>query len=572
MQDFQGALYRFEHGGGARVVRYALALLAFCTLAAFYDAHFYKNFHTEEAMDSAQLAANISQGKGFTTLYIRPFSLYLLAKDGRGEKSLGSAHPDIANAPVYPFLVAGLMNSLPMRSDIPSTRRENFTVYQPEIFITLFNQLLYLAAVVALFQTARKWFDEPTAWISASAFAGSEIYWKFSLSGISTLLLVLLFIGLVRLMASLDVEFRSELPNNARLARIAAGLGAIAALACLVRYSLGWIMAPILVFIVVFGGKFRWRSILVVSVVFLAVTAPWLWRNYALCGNFFGLAAYAPYELTRSFPGDSLIRSTSPGEGLGALGLFDFARKIIANGHEIIASKLPTLGANWFFTVFLAGLLLPFNNAGLSRLRYFLLMLLPVFIVAEALGKTHVSVDSPEINSENLLVIFAPVTLVFAAHFLCTLVEQGLNQSLFLRAALVGCAAMGALPFLAGLLTPSAYPMAYPPYYPPRHPRRLKLDKTGRGGHDGHPLGHGLVRSSQGNWTCPGFQGGVQTHQFGVQGLACCFSLRKTAQRGLSRSRRHEWKLGQAGRHYLHRGKALERLSFSGRFAGLASG
>ena len=35
---------------------------------------------TQEAMDAAQLARNIAQGKGYTTLFIRPFSMYLVKK------------------------------------------------------------------------------------------------------------------------------------------------------------------------------------------------------------------------------------------------------------------------------------------------------------------------------------------------------------------------------------------------------------------------------------------------------------------------------------------------------------
>jgi hypothetical protein len=47
-------------------------------LAFRYDLRAYRNFSTPEAMDSAQLARNISEGKGYTTMFIRPFSLYLV--------------------------------------------------------------------------------------------------------------------------------------------------------------------------------------------------------------------------------------------------------------------------------------------------------------------------------------------------------------------------------------------------------------------------------------------------------------------------------------------------------------
>ena len=47
-------------------------------LGVIYNLHAYRNFATQEAMDSAQLARNMAEGNGYTTLFIRPFSLYLV--------------------------------------------------------------------------------------------------------------------------------------------------------------------------------------------------------------------------------------------------------------------------------------------------------------------------------------------------------------------------------------------------------------------------------------------------------------------------------------------------------------
>ena len=41
----------------------------------------------------------------------------------------------------------------------------------------------------------------------------------------------------------------------------------------------------------------------------------------------------------------------------------------------------------------------------ISRLRYFLLISMAVLIAVQALGKTQLSEETPEINSENLLVL-----------------------------------------------------------------------------------------------------------------------------------------------------------------------
>ena len=94
-------------------------------LVVVYNLRAYRNFATPEAMDSAQLARNIAEGKGYTTLFIRPFSLYLvqshnqakaadaLASAGTDFAQIKTPHPDLANPPVYPLVLAGLMKVLP---------------------------------------------------------------------------------------------------------------------------------------------------------------------------------------------------------------------------------------------------------------------------------------------------------------------------------------------------------------------------------------------------------------------------------------------------------------------------
>ena len=57
-----------------------LAVLAIVLLIGGYNWRAFKNMATQEAMDAAQLARNLAQGKGYTTLFIRPFSMYLVKK------------------------------------------------------------------------------------------------------------------------------------------------------------------------------------------------------------------------------------------------------------------------------------------------------------------------------------------------------------------------------------------------------------------------------------------------------------------------------------------------------------
>ena len=79
--------------------------------------------------------------------------------------------------------------------------------------------------------------------------------------------------------------------------------------------------------------------------------------------------------------------------------------------------------ASWAGVLFLAGLLLGFRSVAARRMRYFLLMCLGMFIVVQALGQTQLSVESPEVNSENLLVLLAPLVFIYGVSFFPDAVE-----------------------------------------------------------------------------------------------------------------------------------------------------
>ena len=57
----------------------------------------------------------------------------------------------------------------------------------------------------------------------------------------------------------------------------------------------------------------------------------------------------------------------------------------------------------------------------MGELRLFLVGSMVLFFIVQALGQTHLSQDSPEINSENLLVLLAPLAFIYGAALFYTL-------------------------------------------------------------------------------------------------------------------------------------------------------
>src|ERR1043165_2491610 len=191
MPVLQESIHKLEVAGGTRYVKIGLAILGVLVVIALYNLQSFKNMGTQEAMDSAQLARNIAQGKGYTTSFVRPLSMYLFKKHnelepGALDKRLGelsrikTSHPDISNPPVYPLVLAGLMKVLPFRFAIPErpkmfwSARGEFWRCQPDFFISVLNQLLFVGAIVAVFFLAKRLFDSRVAWTTAGLFFGAE--------------------------------------------------------------------------------------------------------------------------------------------------------------------------------------------------------------------------------------------------------------------------------------------------------------------------------------------------------------------------------------------------------------
>ena len=199
----QDLIHKLEVGSGTRYLRMGLVLLALVVLTGGYNRQAFRNMSTQEAMDSAQLARNISRGKGYTTLFVRPFSIFLIKnryekKNGRpaadqivDEAQVKVMHPDVANPPVYPLILAGLMKVLPFHYALPYDKTfwsengksgRSFYRYQPDFLIALFNQALIFVLVVMVFFLARQLFDPTVAWLSSAVLLGTELVWRFSVS------------------------------------------------------------------------------------------------------------------------------------------------------------------------------------------------------------------------------------------------------------------------------------------------------------------------------------------------------------------------------------------------------
>ncbi|MEJ0088531.1 MAG: glycosyltransferase family 39 protein [Limisphaerales bacterium] len=484
MPFIQEIIHQLEAGAAARYLRIILVALVVITLALLYDFRAYRNLAASEAMDAAQVARNLAEGKGYTTQLIRPFSLYLVQKHNESKTPVALTntspdparlktvpHPDLANAPVYPLVLAGLMKVLPFSYPVNLkgtfwSNNGGFWRYQPDFFIALFNQLLLLVVSVLTFFIAKKLFDPNVAWLSAVLVLGCELLWRFSTSGLSTMLLLVIFLGLTLLLFEIEKGGREAQPRTGRLLGLAVTIGLLTGVGALTRYAFGWTIIPVALFLFFFTGERRWRHLLVAVFTFAIVLTPWIVRNEVVSGTAFGTAGYAMVEGTYMFPRFELERSIHP-QLTQAVGVKPYVQKLIGNVRNIFTDDLLKSGATWAGMLFFAGLFLGFRNAGVRRLRYFLLMWLGLFIIVQALGRTYLWEMSPDVNSENLLVLVVPLVLVFGTSFFFTLLDQMTLPVIQLRYAVIaGFVGLCCLPLISTAISKTS-PIVYPPYYPP---------------------------------------------------------------------------------------------------------
>jgi hypothetical protein len=275
-------------------------------------------------------------------------------------------------------------------------------------------------------------------------FAGAELFWRFSLNGVPTMLAINLVLGLIWVLAAADRQALEEVPapaapnlmageedvsaapasaarSSGATARWAVAAGVLVGLAALSRYSFGFLMVPV----AIFSRRFREAGAYpALSTLSCPSSRSWLPGSRAITRQRHslrdgGLRGVRRHSLV---PDDQLQRALNP--NFFGLSGADFFRKLLTGLKEILRDDLPRLGGSWVTAFFLTGLLVPFRNSTLGRLRWFVAGTVVLFAVVQALARTWVSTETPEVSSENLLAVFAPTVFIFGTSLFFILLDR----------------------------------------------------------------------------------------------------------------------------------------------------
>lgn len=473
-KGIQDYIYMLEEGMGRIILQRILFIFAGFAVAAVFLLTEARNFSNPEAMDMAQIGRNLASGKGFTTHYIRPFSLNLISQHARatGRSDMGilrSPHPDLEHPPVYPALLAGVFKITPQKYHRAIAGGEQYSNRPPmEIMVSILNLGFLAVATLLVYRLGTRLFESAVGKLAALAFVGTETIWRFATNGLATPLLLCLMLLIVTLLVSIENLGRDETTASfgARAIR-ALGLGLLLGIGAMTHYSFGWLIVPVVGFLLICAGIRRVWLVPITIAMFGLVVTPWIVRNLKICGHPFGTAGYTLYALTEKLPADRLERTQQPLQPDQIPNFESFKTKWLNGTAETLRNPLPRLGGNWLVALFLAGLLVQFQDVGRRRMHRFTLAALLWLFVVEPLCQTQLGQLVPVINSENLLILMLPLTLIFGAAFVAMLVDAIEWNHILLRDFAFGLVAfIVSLPLLTSLFPPRKETIIEPLYAP----------------------------------------------------------------------------------------------------------
>ncbi len=398
----QRAVHALEAGALAVWVRRSLVALAVIALAIYYFYDF-RGLATSQAMDQAQIGRAIASGHGWRTNVVRPRAIGQLQANGKNVAQ--KIWSDTYNAPLPPLVDAIAL--WPIKSHWQMTTSN--LVYAGDKVIAAMSIFLFLLSILVLFFTARRLFDRRLALLACGLVVLCDMLWQYSLSGLPQMLLLLLF--------------------NATIYALVRGVEA--------QYLLA---------------------------AFTAIYAPWLIRNYIVCGHPGGVAIYSVLDGIRHSEAGWMRRIILDVEGIGPT---NFQDKITTNFFSQWGHIFEYFGSSVVAIMFFAGLLHPFKRTETAVLRW---MILAMWIGAVAGMATFGINEEGGLAANQLHLIFVPLMTCYGlAYLLVQWNRLGIQLSIARGAFLSLLYLLCALPaiFTVPWFAPPKGAIRWPPYAPP---------------------------------------------------------------------------------------------------------
>lgn len=467
MSTLQDWVYNVE-AGPVRVwlVRIALFLMVL-GLSAWMGIREFNGLRTLEAMDLAQQAKQLADGKGFTTLLIRPLALWQVRSNLENDAPPVTAFPETLTPPLYPVLLAaafkaGVLGKL-ISFELSGEALKGFRMYGPDVLILVFQLVLLILSAFAIYGWARRQFDVGTGILAICLFLGSSPLWSQAMAGGSSLLAVFLYAsaGFFLCQGLIRNEINSETDTSVISWPFFFFAGLLLGLSALVQMIHVWVVLAALIFAVL-GMRQGKGAFLLGLLLVLGGFGGWLFRLWTVSGNPLGLNwAYLLVDSPR-FPSDIVWRTysfdmekTDVWRRVGGSILRGLAN-LVAQGPALVGSALAG-------TLALVACVHNFRRASAGLGRSFWGITAASLLLATAFVQRS---DREEVHP--ILIVLLPSACVYGSAYLWILVERWkLHLELVGKLFAVLVALIACWPTLARLILPPPPPFAYPPTYPP---------------------------------------------------------------------------------------------------------
>ncbi len=451
----QQVLHSLTEGGLARYLRWGFSIVAGITLMLAYQTFQFRGLLSEEAMETGHLARQIAEGRGFTTLFIRPFHIYLLEKHEGEHRELALRQPEIGQAPLYPYLLGNVFRLTGTKYDFPTG--QTFFQFGPDAKMCVVSELLLLLSVLVFYLTARRVVERRIAVVSSVILLLCNALWQYAIECTSFHLLFLLFNLLVYAVVRFD-----EAGKRWTSSLWMAVSGLVLGVGFLTQYRFGILILPLLCFIGFSAGQRRVGNMALVVILFGAIITPWVHRNLEVTGLPFGSATYSMHYHSDIFPESTLQNQIQP--KLSDFGFKNPRRKWMANVRDFFEHQLPLLGGNFLVFFFVSGLLFQFKSPVVRRLRQFSLWTIGWLLLAVPLiwnpGKA--------LYSGNLYLLMIPFVFLFGTAFFFLLLDRFQVASRFMQLTVATLfVVVNSTSMIFSLLPPRPPTFHFPPYYPP---------------------------------------------------------------------------------------------------------
>lgn len=482
MNFIQTTIQLLEVGKARIIVRIVPLMAMLLIVGGAYDMVSYRGLADAQSMDNAQLARQLVRHLGFTTFFLRPQALAQL-RDHATTAGLDSGRPgdlfpaaafppgapkyipDTYNAPGFPVLLAIYDFVIHPDFDQPADSIIAKHMYSGDRWIPLLNQALMLLTAGLVFALGYRLFDDRVAWVALLAFLGTDLVWSYTLTALSTSLVMFLITAM--LMCVLEIYAVSEAsylnedrPFGPAWAWILAVI-VLLGLACLTRLHLVVLLIPLVaMFVLMPRGSVPLALVTVLAVV--SIMLPWFLREYRISGNplgsnfplfLSGEGDYAGNQIycATSIPTyDPVLKDATTKEWDGLRYHFEHAWTLLGNNPLVI-----------FFVV---AILHPFKRRRTRAFHWLLFGCGAVLILANNLA----TAEPLEVSQWNVVVLLLPCMLVIGAAYFFVLLDRinfqvPLMNTIIVTILLTLCM----LPMIATLTTPTKYIYAFPPYMPP---------------------------------------------------------------------------------------------------------